>query len=125
MTRLVDTGATTYVRCTHVRKGFVMSQSADTSLRTSKSQRINLRASARQEELLRRAATATDTSMTEFILGSAVDHAEKILADRRWFTVSQEQWDQFNLLLDAPLKDASKLRRLASRPSPFSAPEGE
>lgn len=102
-----------------------MSQSAETSLRTSKSQRINLRASARQEEILRRAATATDTSMTEFIMGSAVDQAEKILADRRWFTVSQEQWDEFNILLDAPLEKASKLRRLASRPSPFSEPEGK
>ena len=102
-----------------------MSQSTETSLRTSKSQRINLRASARQEELLRRAATATDTSMTEFILGSAVDQAEKVLADRRWFTVSQEQWDEFNRLLDAPLEQTSKLRRLASRPSPFSEADGE
>lgn len=97
-----------------------MSQSSETALRTSKSQRINLRASERQEEILRRAATATDTSMSEFILGSAVDQAEKVLADRRWFTVSQEQWDEFNRLLDAPLEDTSKLRRLAARPSPFS-----
>ncbi|AVZ40363.1 MULTISPECIES: DUF1778 domain-containing protein [unclassified Dietzia] len=102
-----------------------MSQSSETALRTSKSQRINLRASERQEEILRRAASATDTSMTEFILGSAVDQAEKVLADRRWFTVSQEQWDEFNRLLDTPLEDSSKLRRLAARPSPFSASENE
>ncbi|MDV8001556.1 DUF1778 domain-containing protein [Rhodococcus sp. IEGM 1408] len=102
-----------------------MSQSSETALRTSKSQRINLRASERQEELLRRAATATDTSMSEFILGSAVDQAEKVLADRRWFTVSQEQWDEFNRLLDAPLEDTSKLRRLAARSSPFSDFESE
>ncbi|QGW25854.1 hypothetical protein GJR88_04343 [Dietzia sp. DQ12-45-1b] len=63
--------------------------------------------------------------MTEFILGSAVDQAEKVLADRRWFTVSQEQWDEFNRLLDTPLEDSSKLRRLAARPSPFSASENE
>ncbi|EFV91792.1 uncharacterized protein DUF1778 [Dietzia cinnamea] len=63
--------------------------------------------------------------MTEFILGSAVDQAEKVLADRRWFTVSQDQWDEFNRLLDAPLEDASKLRRLAARPSPFTDPESE
>lgn len=102
-----------------------MSQSSETALRTSKSQRINLRASERQEEILRRAASATDTSMTEFILGSAVDQAEKVLADRRWFTVSQEQWDEFNRLLDTPLEDSSKLRRLAARPSPFSVSENE
>lgn len=102
-----------------------MSQSSEAATRSSKSQRINLRASERQEELLRRAASATDTSMTEFILGSAVDQAEKILADRRWFTVTQDQWDEFNLLLDAPLEDVSKLRRLAARPSPFINSESE
>lgn len=102
-----------------------MSQSSEIATRTAKSQRINLRASERQEDLLRRAASVTDTSMTEFILGSAVEQAEKILADRRWFTVSQEQWDEFNRLLDEPINDTAKLRRLAARTSPFADSESE
>lgn len=101
-----------------------MNQSADATVRTSKSQRINLRASSRQEDVLRRAAAATDTSLTDFIMSNAVEQAERVLADRRRFTLSQEQWDEFNHLLEAPLEQTSKLRRLASRPSPFSEPDG-
>lgn len=87
----------------------------------TKSQRINLRASERQEAILRRAAEESDTSLTEFILGSAVDHAERILADRRWFAASQEQYDEFVALLDRPIA-TTKLAALAARPSIFDAP---
>lgn len=87
----------------------------------SKSQRINLRASERQEEILRQAAEAAHTSMTDFILGSAVEHAERVLADRRWFAATPEQYDQFVALLDSPV-DTSKLAALAARPSIFDEP---
>lgn len=87
----------------------------------SKSQRINLRASQRQEAILRRAAEASHTSMTDFILGSAVDRAERILADRHWFAATPEQYEQFVVLLDHPV-DSSKLAALAARPSIFDEP---
>lgn len=87
----------------------------------SKSQRIHLRASERQEQILRRAAEESDTSLTDFILGSAVDHAERVLADRRWFAAPPDQYDQFVALLDHPV-DTSKLAALAARPSIFDQP---
>lgn len=90
-----------------------------TDARAQKSQRINLRATQRQEALLRRAAEATDSTLTEFIVDSAIEHAERILADRRWFTATEEQFAEFVRLLDAPLPTTSKLDRLFSRPSPF------
>lgn len=49
--------------------------------------RINLRASARQEQLLKQAAAATDRTMTDFVLETAVVEAERVLADRRWFLI--------------------------------------
>lgn len=87
----------------------------------SKSQRINLRASERQEALLRSAAEATHASLTDFILGSAVDRAERILADRRWFSARPEQYDEFIQLLDRPV-DTAKLATLASRKPIFNEP---
>lgn len=87
----------------------------------SKSQRINLRATERQEAILRSAAEASHASLTDFILGSAVDHAERILADRRWFTATPEQYDAFVALLDRPV-DTTKLAALAARPSIFDEP---
>lgn len=88
---------------------------------TTKSQRINLRASERQEEVLRQAAQAEDTSLTDFILGSAVTHAERVLADRRWFVATPQQYDQFLELLDAPI-DTPKLAALFARESIFEKP---
>ena len=87
--------------------------------RASKERRINLRATSRQEAILRQAADATDATLTDFILGSAVEHAERILADRRWFKASDEQFAEFVRLLDAPLPSTSKFDRLFARGSRF------
>ena len=40
--------------------------------KTSRDQRLNFRASARQESMIRRAAEATDSTITDFILGSVL-----------------------------------------------------
>ncbi len=93
---------------------------SDIPTRAAKSESINLRATERQKALLRRAAEATDHSLTDFILGSAVDQAERILADRRWFTASDEQFEEFVRLLDAPLPSTSKFDRLFARRSRFA-----
>lgn len=92
-------------------------------VRHPKSQQINFRATDRQADVLRRAAAATDTTLTDFVLDSAVDRAEKILADRRWFSVSQDQWDAFVELLDRPLPSTEKFRELQRRTDPFADDE--
>ncbi|MDI9629019.1 MAG: DUF1778 domain-containing protein [Acidobacteriota bacterium] len=94
------------------------------SVRPAKSQRIDLRATERQEALLRRAAEATDRTLTDFVLGSAVEQAERVLADRRWFTASEEQFAEFVRLLDSPLPTTSKFDRLFTRRSRFSNDAG-
>lgn len=88
--------------------------------RAARQSRINLRASARQEQLLKQAAAATDRTMTDFVLESAVVEAERVLADRRWFLISDEQWDEFQRLLEQPARDLPRLRALLAKPSPFA-----
>ena len=90
-------------------------------MRATKSHRINLRASTREEPLLRRAAEAEDVPVSAFILGSAVEQAERVLADRRWFTAAPEQFEEFMRLLDEPVQ-TERLAELFSRPSPFGRP---
>lgn len=90
--------------------------------RVNKNQRIEVRATERQETILRQAAAATDRTMTDFILDSAVDHAERVLAERRWFVASPEQYDEFLRMLDEPLESTAKFEKLWSRPSPFDRP---
>lgn len=92
---------------------------AKASTKTSRDQRLNFRASAQQELMIRRAAEATDSTITDFILGSVLENAERVLADRKWFTANDEQWAEFQRLLDAPMAPMPKLDRLLSRESPF------
>jgi uncharacterized protein (DUF1778 family) len=94
-----------------------------TDARPSKTQRINLRATDRQETILRRAAETTDHTLPDFILGSAVEHAERVLADRRWFTATDVQFAEFQRLLDAPLPSTSKFEKMFSRRSRFDRTE--
>lgn len=87
----------------------------------TKNRRINLRASERQEAMLRHAAEAADTSVTEFVLGSAIARAEQILADRRLFVATPEQYDRFVALLDAPVA-TDRLAKLFAQDSIFDRP---
>ena len=52
--------------------------------KTSRDQRLNFRASAHQELMIRRAAEASDSTITDFILDSVLENAQRVLADRQW-----------------------------------------
>ena len=81
----------------------------------TKTQRIDLRATRRQETLIQQAASQTDRSVSEFILSSATLEAERVLADRRWFSVSSQQFDAIEAVLGAPLEETSRFARLLAR----------
>ena len=76
------------------------------TLRSPKSRRINLRASADQEQLLRTVARQKGQTMTEFIVGSACEVAERELADQTEFSLSPEKWRAFVEALEKPAKIA-------------------
>jgi uncharacterized protein (DUF1778 family) len=98
----------------------IMSNADAIATKTARDQRLNFRASAQQQQLIRQAAEATDSTVTDFILGSVLESAERVLADRKWFVASEEQWAEFQALLDAPLVPMPKLDRLLRRESPFA-----
>jgi uncharacterized protein (DUF1778 family) len=82
--------------------------------RTIRARRINLRATDRQEELIRTGAETTGLSVTDFILDSACLQAEHVLADKREFVVSRKQWKVFVEALDRPAQIKPELARLFS-----------
>jgi len=94
-----------------------------TTERNQRDARLNLRTSSQQQQLIRSAAAALDKSVTDFVLESATANAERVLADRRWFMISEEAWDDFQALLDAPVTRTPKLAALLSEPTVFDAPE--
>lgn len=97
-----------------------MSNIEAVTTKTTRDQRLNFRASAQQQQLIRQAAEAADSTVTDFILDSVLESAERILADRKWFVANEEQWATFQALLDAPLEPMPKLHRLLQRESPFA-----
>ena len=82
-----------------------------------KETRLNLRASARQDALIRRAAASVGKNVTEFVLDSACASAEQVLADRRHFNLSGDSWKRFMEALDRPAADRPRLKKLLTRPS--------
>jgi uncharacterized protein (DUF1778 family) len=79
--------------------------------------RLNLRATARQDTLIRMAARASNKTVTNFVLDSASSAAEQVLADRRWFMLEGSAWATFEDLLDRPAVLKPRLAELLSEES--------
>jgi uncharacterized protein (DUF1778 family) len=82
-----------------------------------KSQRLGLRTSEAQRELLVAASQAEGTTVSDFVLRHATRAAEDVLADRRVFMVSDEVWDRFAAALDEPPADIPGLAELMNTPT--------
>jgi uncharacterized protein (DUF1778 family) len=78
----------------------------------SREARLNIRATAKQDALIRLAAQATSKTVTDFILDSASNAAEQILADRRWFLLDDAAWTAFEDSLERPPVVKPRLREL-------------
>ena len=85
----------------------------------NKAERVNLRVTAMEKSLLVRAAQASHTSTTQFILRTALHSAEDVLAEETRFVLAPEQWSEFTALLERPARPIPALAQAASKPSPF------
>jgi uncharacterized protein (DUF1778 family) len=85
--------------------------------RTIRTSRLNIRATAGQEKLIRTGAETTGVSVTDFILESACLQAEHVLSDKRQFLVSPKQWQAFVEALDRPAQVKPELAQLFSQSS--------
>lgn len=87
--------------------------------RSNRTEKLDLRLTAAAKSTLFAAAAATERSVSEFVLESALAQAEETLADRRRFNLSAEQWAAFLAALDAPPRDLPRMARLFREPSVF------
>jgi uncharacterized protein (DUF1778 family) len=83
----------------------------------TRSKRFNLRATPKQERLIRVAAESRGLSVTDFILESACEKAEEALTDQTQFVLNKKQWDLFMHALDAPPKVIPAVKKLFSERS--------
>jgi len=84
---------------------------------TAKSQRINFRASADEERLIRLGAEKRGEKVTRFIVQSACAAAELVLADQKRFELAPSQFARFAEALDRPGKVIPALQKLFAEKS--------
>ena len=83
----------------------------------TRTKRFNLRATARQEKLIKVAAERQGVNVTDFILESACQRAEETLATQVHFVLNEKQWRLFMEALDRPPHVIPQIRKLFSEPS--------
>jgi uncharacterized protein (DUF1778 family) len=86
------------------------------TLNLSKTERIDVRTSSAVKQLLQEAAAACHKNVSEFLLDVGVTAANQALADRRHFTLNDEQWQAFKDALDRPVNTKPRLKKLISEP---------
>ncbi len=87
--------------------------------KTLRSEKLDLRLTRNAKTALQAAAAASNRSVSEFVLESALARADEALADRRLFTLNATQWKAFLAALDAPPHSLPRLRRLLKEPGFF------
>lgn len=93
---------------------------------TAKTERFELRATAEEMAQIRAAVElGHERSITEFLLDTALVAAEMRLMDRTQFMLSGKEYDSFLEVLDRPVQEKPRLRRLLNEPSVLEAQDEE
>ena len=87
-----------------------------TAVIQSKTERIDVRASAPVKQLLQEAARVSHKNVSEFLLDVGIIAANQTLADRTRFDLSDEKWLAFQTALDKPVSVKPRLKKLLSEP---------
>lgn len=85
----------------------------------AKDSRIAVRLTSEQDALIRRAAEAEGTDLTNFTVTATLAHARDVLADRRLFAIDAAAWAEFLAVLDRPVSHKPRLAKLFAEASVF------
>ena len=85
----------------------------------TRTDRIDLRITPEAKQALQAAASARRTSVSDFVLASALKAAQEALAERQYFGLNAEQWAAFQAALDAPPQSHARLKKLLREPGVF------
>ena len=81
---------------------------------TTKENRFSIRATATQKNLIARAASRSNKTISEFVLEHAIEAAKALEMDDANFVVSREKYEQFLAALDEKPRSIPALRKLFS-----------
>jgi uncharacterized protein (DUF1778 family) len=83
-----------------------------------KTARVNLRVAPQDNALFRSAAALVHESVSEFLVESGRERAERLLADRTRFVLEDAQWEEFAAALDRPAEAKPAVVDLFRRTKP-------
>lgn len=84
-----------------------------------RSRRLEVRTTPDERDLIERAVQARGGDLTEFVVGTAVEEARRVLADRDVFVLDSDQRAAWQALNTRPARELRSVRALLERPSPF------
>lgn len=84
--------------------------------------RFSIRATAKQKELITRAAARRKQSISEFVLENSIEAAEGLELDDAYFVVSRDDYDAILKKLDEPPRSIPALRQLMTDPTSIDVP---
>ena len=79
--------------------------------------RLELKATKRELDLIRMAARESHCGFADFVLESACARAQQLLAEKRIFVLNSRQWSRFIAALNRPVQQKPTLRKLLNEPS--------
>lgn len=82
------------------------------SISDNKPLRLNIRISEHEKDVITRAASAVNATVSGFVVEKAYSEAQAILSDQSRFHLDEKQWKKFCKALDAPPKKIPALQKL-------------
>ena len=93
------------------------------STKANRATRFSIRATAKQKDLIARAASRSNKTISEFVLENAIEAAEALELDNADFVVSRKKYKEFLAALDESPKSIPALRNLFSDKSVLDEPK--
>lgn len=84
---------------------------------SQRSDKLDIRISPEAKRLLQEAARERHTTISQFVIDSALTTANEVLAERLRIGLNTEQWAAFMAALDAPPRTHERMARLLKEPS--------
>ncbi len=86
---------------------------------TPKDALINIRVHSSARDFIDQAASSLGKDRSDFMLEAAFDKAQDVLLDKNLFVLDDNQWDEFNRILDCPPQPNERLKKLLSTAPPW------
>ena len=84
---------------------------------SQRSDKLDIRISPAAKRVLQEAARERHTTISQFVVDSALSAAQEILSERTRIGLGPEQWAAFMTALDAPAERHPRMERLLKEPT--------